>query len=100
MAGSLRLISRYWLKMVKPVSETTSVRSISVTATISADKKPAQGSKTATPSKPAAASKASTGGESYQVPEYYQYNEMSYYQMESDMRKGRLPQPKPGQPSD
>ncbi|XP_063958056.1 uncharacterized protein LOC135154709 [Lytechinus pictus] len=98
MSGSFRLISRCWLKMMKPVSETTSLRSISVTSTISADK-PAQGSKTATPSKPAAASKASTGGESYQVPEYYQYNEMSYYQMESDMRKGRLPQPNPGQPN-
>ncbi|XP_011677041.1 uncharacterized protein LOC105444460 [Strongylocentrotus purpuratus] len=101
MASSLRLISRCWLKVVRPVTDTTSVRSLSETTTILADKKPTKASKPAAPPKPpAAASPASTKGDTYQAQEIFEYNVMSYYEMESDMRKSRLPQPKPGQPSD
>ena len=32
----------------------------------------------------------------YKVPEYYQYNEHSYYDIDEDMLKYRLEQPHPG----
>lgn len=32
----------------------------------------------------------------YKVPEYYQYNEDSYYDIDMDMLKYRLEQPHPG----
>ena len=40
-----------------------------------------------------------TGGSdqgAYKVPEYYQYNEHSYYDIDVDMIKYRLEQPHPG----
>ena len=35
-------------------------------------------------------------GKTYQVPEYYGYNTFSYFELEKDMSKQRLPQPKSG----
>lgn len=35
--------------------------------------------------------------EVYMVPEYYQYDPYSYYDIEMDMQEHRLEQPKPGQ---
>lgn len=32
----------------------------------------------------------------YQVPEYFQYNEFSYYDLDINMLEHRLQQPKPG----
>ncbi len=34
--------------------------------------------------------------EVYMVPQYYQYHPHSYYDLEADMQKHRLEQPKPG----
>ena len=53
------------------------------------------------PSNTAASSSSSSsdkGGDQsvYKVPEYYQYNEDSYYDIEMDMLKYRLEQPHPG----
>ena len=35
-------------------------------------------------------------GSVYKVPEYYQYNENSYYDIDREMMKHRLEQPHPG----
>ncbi len=35
-------------------------------------------------------------GKNYQVPEYFQYNKYSFHDVEMDMAKGRVPQPKSG----
>ena len=40
--------------------------------------------------------KSSTDGV-YNVPEYFQYDELSYYDLDIDMLKYRLKQPKPGE---
>ena len=35
-------------------------------------------------------------GKTYQVPEYFKYNQYSYFDVEKDMVKDRVPQPKSG----
>lgn len=35
-------------------------------------------------------------GKKYQVPEYFKYNQYSYFDVEKDMVKDRVPQPKSG----
>ena len=39
----------------------------------------------------------SSQSEAYKVPEYYQYNEFSYYDIDIKMLQHRLKQPKPGE---
>jgi hypothetical protein len=53
---------------------------------------------TATSSSSTSSSGSGKGGDQsvYKVPEYYQYDENSYYDIDMDMLKYRLEQPHPG----
>ncbi|XP_071490744.1 uncharacterized protein [Diadema antillarum] len=94
--------------LVRPAAWIASHRSLSVGLMHQANKtsgdsgeKPAaapKGTKPAKPAEPAAQATPASKGDSYQTQEYYGYNEMSFYDLESDMRKSRLPQPTPGKP--
>ena len=57
-------------------------------------------SSSSTPLDPSSSSDKTThGGDQsvYKVPEYFQYNENSYYDIDMDMLKYRLEQPRPGE---
>ncbi|XP_071850879.1 uncharacterized protein [Apostichopus japonicus] len=56
-------------------------------------KEPAPTTAKSTDKKPPPSSDSASSGKTYQVPEYYEYSEFSFYDIESDMAKHRIAQP-------